>query len=45
MPDSEWEVPVYQEGKFMELKNNRLLDLGEGKQKQGVRIFEEKEVL
>ena len=44
MADSEWEVPVHREGKFMGLKNHRLLDGVEGKQNQGGRFFEDEVV-
>ena len=43
--EREWKLPLHREGKLMGLKNHRLLHGGEGKQKQGVRIFEEEEVL
>ena len=42
MAEREWKLPLHREGKLMGLKKHRLLDGGEGNQKQSVRIFEEK---
>ena len=44
MDDSEWNIPVHREGKLTGLKKHRLLDGGEGKQKQSLRVFDEKGV-
>ena len=41
MADTEWKVPVHQEGKFTGLKKHRLLDGGEGDKNQSVIIFED----
>ena len=41
MADSEWKVSVHREGKFVGLKNHRLVYGGEGKNNQWGRFFDD----